>query len=197
MKIFLFLLLSLGLYAEENKELERLMKGNQRYIEDKLEYPDHSADRRKALVASQEPFAVILSCSDSRVPPEIIFDQNVGDLFVVRLAGNVAGKLATESIGYATNQLHSSLIFVMGHQNCGAVSAVLSHQTEGISGIASLIEPAVKSLKEDDLEKAIKANVRAVVKTLKNSPDLGKNIAIFGGYYHLKSGQVELLEDES
>jgi carbonic anhydrase len=197
MKIFLFLLLTAGLFAEENPELKRLMAGNERYVNDKLEYPDHSSDRRKALVSKQEPFAVVLSCSDSRVPPEILFDQNVGDLFVVRLAGNVAGKLAIESMAYATNHLHASLILVMGHQNCGAVDAVLEDQTAGISDIAALIEPAVKSLKKDELEKAVKANVRHVVKTLKNSPELGKNVAVFGGYYHLKTGKVEVLGDDT
>jgi carbonic anhydrase len=105
--------------------LQRLKEGNQRYVEDKLIHPDRTSERREALQSKQQPFAIIVGCSDSRVAPEIVFDQGVGDLFIVRVAGNVVGPIELDSIEYAAEYLKSCLIVVMGHQNCGAVDAVM------------------------------------------------------------------------
>lgn len=180
-----------------SEALDELMQGNGRYMAGTpLESPA-LADKRAELAAGQAPFAVILGCSDSRVPPEIIFDQGPGELFIVRVAGNVAGLTEIESINYAVKQFHSSLILVLGHASCGAITAVRESNTAEIPAIASLVKPAIAKAK--DLEEAIEANVLATIKTLKNHPLLkslfaAKKIDCVGAYYHLETGEVELLE---
>jgi carbonic anhydrase len=185
----------LGLTPQES--LKALVDGNNRYVMDKLLNADHSQDRRATLKEGQKPFAIILSCSDSRVIPEVIFDQSTGNLFVVRIAGNVAGAVELESIGFAAKVFESSMILVLGHESCGAVQAVTQDNTQEIPEIASLIKPALKKTK--NLEKAIKDNVRFVVDNLKKNPDLKKLIEsqkldCAGGYYRMKTGKVELLD---
>lgn len=194
---------SMNLLADDPAAaLKRLMEGNNRYVHDKLLHPDRTYERRQELKSSQNPFAVVVGCSDSRVSPEIVFDQGIGDLFVVRLAGNVVGPLSQESVHFAAN-LGASVVLVLGHENCGAVNAVLLHKAQDFPHIAEHIEPAVAASKSirggSPLENAIKANVRMVVEDLKKSPPLVKFIAdkkieIVGGYYHLGSGEVELLK---
>lgn len=182
--------------------LERLVQGNARFANDKMLTADHSKDRRMATSFQQRPFAVIVGCSDSRIPPEIVFDQGIGDLFIVRIAGNAVGQLGLDSVEYSVVHNDSSLILVLGHERCGAVTAVLAKQTEGIEEIAAYIEPAIQSVKGesgDPLTNAIKANVRAIVAQLKRSPVLAKPLAdgklkIVGGYYNLESGKVDLLK---
>lgn len=183
---YLFLIfLSLALNA--HTPLEQLINGNDRYARDQLLHADHSIDRRAELVAGQAPFATIVSCSDSRVTPEIIFDQGVGDLFVVRVAGNVVGPIELDSIDYSVKVLGSQLIFVLGHESCGAVNAVLENKTDGIKHVAVLIKPAIK--KNVDLETAIKENVKYVVANLQKR----LKVECVGGYYHLESGKIEIL----
>jgi carbonic anhydrase len=184
--------------------LERLIAGNNRYVEDKTLNDRHSSSTRAGLVSQQMPFAVILGCSDSRVPPELLFDQGVGDIFVVRVAGNVSGDTESASIGYAVNHLKAKLILVLGHENCGAIKAVLNNQTEGIEPIAKLIKPAIEDVCQmcsDRVENAVKMNVRAVVKQLQKDPHFAplireNKLDIVGGYYNLKSGYVEFLDKE-
>src|ERR1700751_2922714 len=108
-----------------DQALATLMQGNQRYAQNKEEHPDETLGRRKALESAQHPFAVILSCADSRVPPELVFDQGLGDLFVMRVAGNVAAADELGSIEYAVEHLHTRLIGVLGHEKCGAITAAL------------------------------------------------------------------------
>ncbi len=150
----------------------------------------------EAMVAKQEPFAVIVACSDSRVSPEILFDQGVGDIFVVRVAGNVVGDIELESIHYAVTQLHAAVILVMGHENCGAVQAVLSGNDQTIPHIARQMKPAIK--KGESLQEAVEANVRLVVKELsalsfvKEAVKKG-DLEVYGSYYHLQNGVVRLL----
>lgn len=191
-----------ALGASPENSLERLMKGNERYVDDKLLHPDRTQLRREELTSSQAPFATIVGCSDSRVSPEIIFDQGIGDLFVVRVAGNVVGPIELDSIDFSVAVLGSSIILVLGHEKCGAVNAVLNKQTEGIEAIAKLIEPAVaksRSVSEGNpLENAVKANVLMVVEQLKSSKIIKQlieqnKIKVVGGYYHLGSGKVELI----
>ncbi len=202
----IFVLVPLSVSAIPPKEaLDRLQKGNQRYMNDRLEHPNRSLERRESLQAAQEPFATILGCSDSRVSPEIVFDQGIGDLFVVRIAGNVVGDIELDSIEYSAFYLHASLVLVMGHENCGAVNAVLHHQTSNIEAVAEKIEQSIKGISltmPNAVEKAVKANVRNVVQQLKATPVLGRlieegKLKIVGGYYNLKSGEVELLETAS
>lgn len=187
------------------ESLKRLIEGNARYASDSLERPNHDSDRREAIVSKQKPFAVIVGCSDSRVPPEIIFDQGLGDLFVVRVAGNVVSPVELDSIEYATLYLCASTVMVLGHEGCGAVKAVLADQTKDIEAVANLIRPAIQKSKDqpgDPLENAVKENVRLVVQQIRNSPTLrgceeNKTLNIVGGYYNLKSGKVELVTNSN
>lgn len=180
--------------------LERLLAGNKRYSQDMLLHPNRNQIRREALTSQQSPFAIILGCSDSRVSPEIVFDQGLGDLFVVRVAGNVVGPIELDSIEYSVEYLNSSLIFVLGHENCGAVTAVLSGTTRDIEAIAIQIEPAIeksKGMPGNRLENAVKTNVSVVVNQIKKSETIAKFIAekkldVVGGYYKLASGEIEL-----
>lgn len=196
--LLLFFLYFQGGFAQTPAEsLQRLIEGNKRYATDQLLYPNHSSDRRKELREIQTPFATILGCSDSRVAPEILFDQGLGDLFIVRVAGNVVGGIELDSIEYSARHLGSSLVLVLGHQACGAVTAVMEGKTDDIEEIAHLIEPAIQDVKT--LEEAIKANVRAVVAQLRKTPLIKrliseKKIDCIGAYYHLGSGKVEMLK---
>lgn len=180
--------------------LDRLMIGNERYSQDLLIHPNRSLARREALSEKQFPFAIVVGCSDSRVSPILIFDQGIGDIFEVRVGGNVAGPIEIASVEYSAKFLHSSLIFVLGHENCGAVTAVLKNQTQDIEPIADKIREAIGSNPHPSLEGAIKANVRNVMKQLKATPVIAQlvreqKLEVVGGYYHLESGRVELLSD--
>ncbi len=180
-----------GFGGTPSEPLKRLIDGNVRYAEDECVHADHSADRRGALLQGQSPFATILSCSDSRVIPEVIFDQGVGDLFVVRVAGNVVGPIELDSIDYSVKVLGSSLILVLGHEACGAVKATFEDQASGISHVAALIEPAIQ--KATNLEEAIKANVQYIVADLRKRLIKEKGISIVGAYYRMATGNVEIL----
>jgi carbonic anhydrase len=155
-----------------DEALRNLMDGNARFSNDTSVHPDRASERRLELAHTQEPYAVIVGCSDSRVAPEIIFDQGIGDLFIVRVAGNVVGPLELDSVVYSTLILHSSVVVVLGHENCGAVKAVMQGAAKDVEAVAKLIEPAVKKTKgqtENRLENTIKANVLDVVQQLKGS----------------------------
>jgi carbonic anhydrase len=188
--------LSQGFSVTPSEALQKLKEGNQRYAQGMPLYANHSADRRTSLQQGQAPFATIVSCSDSRVIPEIIFDQGLGDIFVVRIAGNVVGPIELDSIDFSVKILGSSLIVVLGHESCGAVKAVVDKNTQDIEQVAALIQPAVKNIK--DLETAVKANVQYFVSKIPQSSFLQKQIAdkklaCIGGYYSLATGKVELI----
>ncbi len=190
------LLCRLAFCVSPEESLERLVQGNERYMKDKLSHPSRSSERREEIAAKQKPFATIVGCSDSRVPPEIIFDQGLGDLFIVRVAGNVAGPVEVDSVEYSVEYLGASLVLVLGHESCGAVTAVMQGQTADIEDVADLIKPAIQGT--TDVEEAIKANVRWTVAHLKQAPLLGqliskKQVICVGAYYHLGTGKVELL----
>lgn len=187
------------------KALSILMEGNKRYVESQTVCHEDWTAQRAALTEGQAPFAIIVSCSDSRVPPEIIFDQTLGSLFVVRVAGNIVDDFAIGSIEYGVNVLGAKLILVLGHANCGAVDAALKGLKfdNHIQEVLKAIEPAIGSMKDGNdssLEKAIKANVLHVEEMLRKSkPVLAKaikkkSVELYGGYYDLKSGRVELLQ---
>ncbi len=176
--------------------IDSLFEGNLRYVKGHIKKHTHYSVRRMELQKEQRPFAVIVGCSDSRVPPEIIFDQGLGDLFVVRVAGQVVGPIELDSIEYGVKYLGASVIFVLGHENCGAVNAVLSNQTTDIEDVAALIRPAIQT--NETLENAVKSNVRYVVEDLKNTRvirqlKLEGKVDVIGGYYHLPNGRVEPL----
>src|SRR6184192_2395084 len=166
---------------------------------------DQAAKRRAELAKSQHPFAIIVSCSDSRVPPEIVFDQGLGDLFVIRVAGNVIDDHSLGSIEYAVDHLAVRLIVVLGHQSCGAVKAAketIAAKTKATAHIQSLItaiQPAVEATAKDDLETTVKENVKNVVQALRSSTPILKtkvdsgDIQVIGGYYSLDTGAVTFL----
>jgi carbonic anhydrase len=200
-----FLLFGQLLSAIEADTLERLKQGNERYVNSNVVSHDDWTAKRAALVDNQRPFAVIVSCSDSRVPPEIIFDQTLGHLFVVRVAGNIVDNFAIGSIEYGVSVLGAKLILVLGHAGCGAVEAAMKGMKfdNHIQEILDDIQPAIAATKTrgaNALELAIKQNVRNVEETLRQSkPVLAKLLAegkvkIEGGYYHLDTGRVEFLK---
>ena len=198
MMIPLFLAVLLAPPANVDEALKRLVDGNERYVQDKLTCPNRTQERREALSSQQNPFAVIVGCSDSRVAPEIVFDQGTGDLFVVRVAGNVIGNTELESTSYSVNVLGSTLVLVLGHANCGAVQAVLDGKAEGIPTIAEAIRKGAGD--HEDLAEEIKNNARASAKILRESAPLRDKIAagklkVLAGYYDLNTGKVELLKD--
>ena len=182
--------------------LKMLLDGNQRFIHGKPVHPNQDVTRRDALAGGQQPFVGILSCSDSRTAPEIIFDQGLGDLFIVRDAGNVAGSLAMESLYYTTAHLGTRLIVVLGHSKCGAVAATQSGHGSEIPDTAKLIEPAVakaKGMPGDALDNAIDENVRLNVKALSEWGPLAKmvksgDIEIVGAVYDLSTGRVTVID---
>jgi carbonic anhydrase len=187
--------------------LRRLMAGNERFQTDKTGHPLLHSQRREELVGGQSPFAVILSCSDSRVPPELIFDQGLGGLFVVRLAGNTVTRAGLESIDYAVGHLGTNLIMVLGHDSCGAVKGAVgdcsSKPAAELPEIFANICPAVDLARKksaDGLEsRAIDLNVTEQVKMLKQSPLFKKSVAagslkIVGARYNLQSGKVEIID---
>jgi carbonic anhydrase len=178
------------------------MEGNKRYVAGNLVvHPHQTREQRVELTSGQHPFAIMLSCSDSRVPPEIIFDQGLGDLFVIRVAGNVIDDVIVGSIEYAAEHLGVQLLMVLGHEHCGAVTAaVKGGEAHGhIHRIVEAIEPAVaqaRHLQGDLVENAIKTHVALLVEHLKTSPPILANLVqedkltIVGAYYHLESGLV-------
>jgi len=180
--------------------LQRLMEGNQRFMKDNTLCPDRTQDRRTASAAKQKPFAIVLGCSDSRVPPELAFDQGVGDLFVVRVAGNVVGPTELDSIEYSAIYNGSAIIVVLGHENCGAIEAVLTGKTKDIEAIADLIKPAVEI--DHTMVTAVQANIRNSVIRIKSSPPIAKlikegKIDVVGAHYDLYSGEIKLLPIEN
>lgn len=183
--------------------LESLMKGNDRFVQDKLEHPNRTSERREATTSTQKPFACIVGCADSRVAPEVIFDQGVGDLFVVRVAGNVVGPLEVDSVDYSVLHLGALVILVLGHENCGAVNAVLQNQTTDIEAVARLIEPAVRQAEakpsDNILRDAIKQNALNTKDYLAKTSVVArlikeKGIEVHAAYYNLQTGAVELLD---
>jgi len=181
--------------------LKLLLEGNRRYMEGRPLHPNRGFMRRMETAERQKPFAIVLGCADSRVSPEIIFDQGIGDIFTVRVAGNVLGSLELDSIEFASLQFQSPILIVLGHENCSAVSAVVQGNTCEIESIAALIEPAIKRAKNlpgDLVTNAVKMNVEHIVRELKNSQVLAaaiqkKKLVIVGGYYHLEDGHVEVI----
>ena len=188
--------------------ISKLKEGNGRYTSGNPQHPGQTAERRTELAKTQHPFATIISCSDSRVPPEIVFDQGLGDLFIVRVAGNVINDEGLGSVEYSVDHLGTRLILVLGHQRCGAVDA--AKQTIAAKGkapghiqsLVTAIKPAVEATAKDDLETTIKANVKNVVQALRSSTpilkaevDSGK-IQVVGGYYSLDTGAVTFLDEK-
>ena len=191
--------------SSADQALALLLDGNARYVSGTPVGPRRTVDRRTQVAGGQAPYATILSCADSRVPPELVFDAGLGDLFVHRVAGNVLNEELLGSIEYGAEHLHVPLIMVLGHERCGAVEATVQAATQGaqfdghIPSLARAILPAVervRGLPGDLVDNAIRANVALVVEQLTaRSPLLAAmaqrdEVQIVGAYYSLQTGQV-------
>lgn len=185
--------------------LQLLKDGNARYVKGELKHPHTDPARRQELAGEQHPFAVVLSCADSRVVPELIFDQGLGDLFVIRVAGNVARDKVIGSIEYAIKFLQTKFIVVLGHEKCGAVTAALGDVEPGghIGALIEQLKPAVylaRTMEGDVLTNAIKINAKIVGEQLKDSKPIlheqyvNNQLGICSAYYHMSSGNVEFFE---
>lgn len=188
--------------AEE--ALEQLKAGNKRYVAGKLKHPHTDNSWRDSLKSEQHPFAVVLSCADSRVVPELLFDQGLGDLFVIRVAGNVAKDKVIGSMEYAVKFLGTRLIIVLGHQNCGAVKASLGDADPGghIGTIIEKIKPAVyaaKRMEGDHLTNSIQVNAQIVAEEIKESKPIlieaykNDGMLVIPAYYELETGEVKFI----
>jgi carbonic anhydrase len=193
-----------GAGISSDQALQKLLDGNKRYVAGKATRPNQTVTRRNAVAKGQQPFASILSCSDSRVPPEIVFDQGVGALFVVRVAGNSAADAGLGSLEYAVAVLRTPLLMVLGHERCGAVEAALKGgEVPGqIRVVVDAIKPAVEAVKGqsgDLLDGAVRANAALVVDNLKNTKPIladaveKKMLKVVGGRYDLDTGIVEMV----
>src|SRR6476620_12432027 len=190
-----------------DEALSQLLNGNKQFVAGKSLEPHGAAliERRHALAKDQKPFAVIVSCSDSRVPPELVFDVSLGVIFLVRTAGEVVDDVVVGSIEYALEHLGTRLIVVLGHQRCGAVSAAVSGATEtgDIPDVLKAILPAVEETKNqpgDRIDNAVRANAREIAKRLQSIGPIiaprvqSGEVKIVAAYYSLDTGEIELLK---
>lgn len=196
--------------------LQRLQAGNQRFVADlRGDGTETNGARRHALVFDQAPFAIILGCSDSRVPAEIVFDQGLGDLFVIRVAGNVVAPSQIGSIEFAAERFGTRLVVVLGHTRCGAVQATLEEldrpsatRSPNLHSIVDRIRPAVETLLETDLRRqpatlmhhAVRANIRASVNQLRHGSHIleqliaREGLLVVGAEYALETGVVDFFD---
>ena len=209
---FLYLIIGLALFhsvtygqTEAGAAKQKLVEGNKRFVSSQMIHPNSTSEIRTELAKGQHPFAVIVSCSDSRVPPEVVFDQGLGDLFVIRTAGEVVDDIAIASIEYAVEHLGTKLIVVMGHQKCGAVDAAIKGKklTPSLNKLMAAIAPAVVEAKKQNgnlLYNAIHENVNRIVKQLSTSKPVLEEfvhehkLSVIGAYYNLNSGVVDFLK---
>ncbi len=184
--------------------LKLLLEGNQRFVAGKLEHPNQTPARRAELARGQHPFAAVLACSDSRTPPEIIFDRGLGDIFTARVAGNSADQLVIESLDYSVKHLGVRVVMVLGHRRCGAVTAAVeSYDNENVGPMLKELYPAVRATRGmpgDPVENAVRENVKLVMKNLAASQALSAmvksgELKIVGGIYDLDTGTIEMLKD--
>ncbi len=182
--------------------LQKLQEGNKRFVADKLDGQLQDSARRQALTGGQEPYAIILSCADSRVVPELAFDTGLGELFVVRVAGNVANTSSMASIEYAVAHCGSKLIVVLGHQSCGAVTAAVKGGDNGynLNHLLAHVAPALDASGTDaSVNDIVKKNAELTAEELKTrSSIIGNAVAsgdvqIVPAYYNLDSGKVDFL----
>src|SRR5919106_1347172 len=196
--------------------LERLREGNRRFVSNVRSHDSLASEARRAEVAAgQQPFAIVLGCSDSRVPAEIVFDQGLGDLFVIRVAGNIVAPSQIGSVEFAAEQFHTRLVVVLGHSGCGAINATIEQlnrpvekQSRNLRAIVDRVRPSVEPLLatplRDDpqalMSNAVRANVRASVSNLRHGSEIleqlidGDELLVVGAEYSLETGVVEFFE---
>ena len=183
--------------------LQMLMDGNKRFVENKRQYPNQTSMRVTEVAQTQKPYAAILGCADSRFPAELLFDQGIGDLFVCRVAGNVATPEEKGSLEFGTLVLGAKLLMVIGHERCGAVKAAIEGgELPGqIGSLTAAIKPAVETSKNqpgDKVKNAVEENVRLQIANLKKSAVIADliqqgKLKVVGGYYDLDDGKVTLV----
>ena len=185
-----------------NIALNRLIEGNARFVEDKLDGKLQDSERRKSLTSGQEPYAIVLSCADSRVVPELAFDTGLGELFVVRVSGNIANTSSMASIEYAVAHCGSKLIVVLCHQSCGAVTAAMGGGDNGhnLNHLLAHIAPAIASAPEDaSVNDVVKINAQKTSGELVSRSSIisdavsSGSVKIVPAYYNLDSGKVDFL----
>lgn len=195
--------------------LTRLRTGNRRFVSEIRNHGSQSQLRRQQVAEAQEPFAIILGCSDSRVPAEIVFDQGLGDLFVIRVAGNIVAPSQVASVEFAAARFHTRLVVVLGHSQCGAVQATLealgqppNEQSRHLGAIVDRIRPAVEEVIEanhgrapqDLLHRAVRANVRVSADHLRHGSSLleqliqHEGLLVVGAEYSLETGTVDFFD---
>ncbi|MCC6128990.1 MAG: carbonic anhydrase [Acidobacteria bacterium] len=191
--------------------LQRLKEGNERFVRGEARFPTVQKDVLADLAKGQHPYATILGCSDSRVPPELVFDAGFGDLFVIRLAGNVISPEVAGTLQYAGVHLKTPLFVVLGHEGCGAVQAALKTMREGtrersrIEALLHNILPGLTAIdpelpREEQVHAAVEANVRWAVKSIMETPEAQARkeegvMQLVGAIYELETGAVRFLED--
>jgi carbonic anhydrase len=204
-----------GRMISAREALALLREGNRRFVADRQRDARVGATRRNELTERQEPFAIVLGCSDSRVPAEIVFDQGLGDLFVIRVAGNVVAPSQIGSVEFAAAQFHTQLVVVLGHSGCGAVLATidqlkrpLDKQSRNLRAIVDRVRPAVEPLLatplRDDpqalVRNAVRANVRVAASNLRHGSEILEQLIerdgllVVGAEYSLDTGIVEFFE---
>jgi carbonic anhydrase len=196
--------------------LDRLREGNRRFVSGASSLEERTSQaRRTDLVSGQEPFAIILGCSDSRVPAELVFDQGLGDLFVIRVAGNIVAPSQVGSVEFAATRFGTRLVVVLGHSQCGAIVATieelmrpLASQSRNLRSIVDRVRPSVATLFESALREdaqalihhAVRANVRASVSHLRHGSEIlerlidAEGLLVVGAEYSLETGEVEFFE---
>ncbi len=199
--------------------LERLREGNRRFVSDEVsEETLASREHRAGAAIPQKPFAIILACSDSRVPTELIFDRGIGDLFVIRVAGNVVAPSQIGSIEYAAKQFNTKLVVVLGHSNCGAVIATMqelalkeSHRSPNLRAIVDRVRPALEPILSDGFDvddetvisSCVRANIQASVEQLQHGSLIleelieSGDLKIVGAEYSIETGNIKFFEDNS
>ena len=199
--------------AKTPQEAIRALKsGNSRFFGGTAKRPEMSANERRAQILGQTPFAVVLGCSDSRVPIELVYDQSLGDIFAVRVAGQIVDPGTIGSVEYAVKHLKTKVLVIMGHEGCGAVKAAMSKpedlkgEPENVKYLVDKIAPAVSGIPEirdpkARMREAVMANVRKQVALAKENPvvkaAVAKNeLAVVGAFYEISSGQVDFLETD-
>jgi carbonic anhydrase len=197
--------------SEQHSPLEKLIAGNTRFAAGKPTHPDETLERIRDLKRGQHPFAIVVSCSDSRVPPELVFDQGFGDIFTIRTAGNVIGDYELGSIEYAVEHLGCELVIILGHTQCGAIQSFIEtdgkyHHFDHIKSIIDYIEgeeeeKELRATGHLNIEAAVIANIHHGVNLVKSSNPIlkplvdAKKLTVIGALYHLEDGVVTFETD--
>ena len=179
--------------------LSKLKEGNKNYVNDQLAHPNSNSERKASQTGGQSPFAIVLSCADSRVVPELIFDQGIGDLFVIRVAGNTANTSSIASIEYAVAHLGTKLIVVLGHESCGACGAAVAGGDNGpnLNHLLSLITPAVENSSSKEVNDVVRINADLQAQGLVNNSKIisdavaNSGVEIVSAFYNLNGGRVD------